>query len=95
MLKVQLINRHRAPRHPGRVTAAVNLGAADLNAVVTLTRLEAHLLRFFADQGDPPRVRSEAYATLSGQGLIRREEASSSYRITELGREAAMMLHQE
>jgi hypothetical protein len=54
------------------------------------------LLRFFADlDGPPARIRPATYTALRAQGLIHNDHGSTRYKITELGRQAVVVLERE
>jgi len=74
--------KRRPDNRPRRgLTVTVNT-----NVDLTLTIPEVQLLRFFADQSEPPPIRLSRYTALHSQGLIYHIEGSSRYLITELGR---------
>jgi hypothetical protein len=59
-----------------------------------LSNAQVELLRFFAGQRGPTRVLFSTYTALRKQGLIRRDRASSPYRITRRGRRVLALLDQ-
>jgi energy-coupling factor transporter transmembrane protein EcfT len=67
------------------VSRAAFLVTVQASVTISLTTSQAELLRFLADQGEPPRsVRLTNYAALHAQGLIYRGKPAK-YQITELG----------
>lgn len=62
---------------------------------VHLSPAQTQLLRFFADQATPPRPDAKTYAALSSQGLIEHDDETSTYRITELGRQTVTALERD
>jgi hypothetical protein len=67
------------------MTTAEQTHPAD-TATANLTCAQVHLLRFLADQGQPPRsVRKSPYLLLEGRGLIVRDSNRSPYQLTDRG----------
>jgi hypothetical protein len=67
-----------------------------VSVAIELSVAQLRLLRFFADREGPPlTTRSRTYSALYAQGLIYREEGSTRYEITALGRHAVAALEDE
>jgi hypothetical protein len=63
------------------------------SVTITLTASQIRLLRFLADQCDPPRtVRLTNYAGLHAQGLIYLRSDPAKYYLTELGQQTVQAL---
>ena len=59
---------------------------------IDLTASQAELLLFFADDRDVGRVRARTCEALISKGLIRLNQSSQRYQITELGQAVAAVV---